>query len=249
MRIAFFGGSFDPPHAGHLSIARAAAERLHLDRLLFAPVGVQPLKLEGPPATCYRDRLNMLRLLLEDSCEDCGDAGMIVSELDAPLANHQPNYTYDTLLALRARLEANDKLFVLLGADSFLSMRQWRHAPELLLLADWIVASRPGFSLQQLDQALPSSIGPSGAAKQHDGFISQQLAGADGRSTHLYLLPDLHEEVSATAIRAVLAAGPNTRTSTLDPADPGERPVLSPSVVAYIRSRGLYQVSRVSDAS
>ena len=63
MRVAFFGGSFDPPHCGHIAIARAAREKLRLDRILFAPVGLQPLKQHGSSAN-FADRVAMTRLAI-----------------------------------------------------------------------------------------------------------------------------------------------------------------------------------------
>ncbi len=77
MRVALFGGSFDPPHHGHIAIAKAAADGLALDRVLFAPVGRQPLKEEGKP-TPFADRMAMVEL----ACRV--DPRFEVSELDAP---------------------------------------------------------------------------------------------------------------------------------------------------------------------
>ena len=65
MRVAFFGGSFDPPHCGHLAIARAARGALALDRILFAPVGLQPLKQHGASAS-FADRVAMTRLAIAE---------------------------------------------------------------------------------------------------------------------------------------------------------------------------------------
>src|SRR5215469_14916173 len=76
-RIAFFGGSFDPPHLGHLAIARAARDALQLDRVLFAPVGAQPLKPKGSTAS-FEDRLAMTELAI------AGERGFEVSLADAP---------------------------------------------------------------------------------------------------------------------------------------------------------------------
>jgi nicotinate-nucleotide adenylyltransferase len=236
MRIAFFGGSFDPPHIGHLRIARAAAERLHLDRVLLAPVAQQPLKSEGSAG--YADRVAMLRLLIAGDTGFQANTRVEISELDAPRPGGRPNYTYETLLALRAQLAPGDTLFVLLGADSFLSIGKWHRATELLLLADWIVAARPGFSLDQLDQALPPTIRPLGPGEPRDGCTAQQCADEEGRTTTLYLLPDLREDVSATEIRAALAE----RTAPPAPGQPPEaQKVLAPSVVDYIRTHGLYR--------
>lgn len=173
MRIAFFGGSFDPPHRGHLAIAKAAADQFHLDQVLFAPAGLQPLKGDVR-YTPYEDRLAMVEL----TCQQ--DARFLVSRLDAPRADGQPNYTVDTLAVLRHSLAPDDRLFCLVGADSFHDLPRWRDPQRLLTLCDWIVVSRPGYALP----ALPAQS-------------SQQV----------HLLDGVYEDVSATAIRDALKHG------------------------------------------
>jgi nicotinate-nucleotide adenylyltransferase len=236
MRIAFFGGSFDPPHLGHARIAQAAADRLHLDRVLLAPVALQPLKRETPAPASWPERLAMLRLLLAD----LADPRFQPSELDAPRPDGKANYTYDTLIDLKQQLAPSDELFVLLGADSFLSMHHWHRAPDLLLAANWIIAARPGFDLQSpdnplrlLDHALPPSIhaaaGTGSEPSTHSpALLHQHLQGPDGRQTDLYVLPDMREDISATEIRAAFAEGCT------------KQDVLSTSVVHYIRTHHLY---------
>ena len=137
MRIAFFGGTFDPPHCGHIAIARAAITRLALDQVLVAPVGTQPLK-GGSAHSSFEDRLAMVRLAV------AGEPGLTASNVDAPLPGGQPNYTFDTLQRLRSQLQPTDELFCLLGADSFLTLKRWHQCTELLLFCDFIVAGRPG---------------------------------------------------------------------------------------------------------
>jgi nicotinate-nucleotide adenylyltransferase len=139
MRVALFGGTFDPIHRGHLAIAEAAADALELDKVLFAPVGRQALKVGGTP-TGFGDRLAMVRL----ACE--GDGRFVASEVDAPRADWTPNYTVDTLQTLRWEMP-DATLFVLVGADSFLDLPRWREPERLVELAEWIVVSRPGFQL------------------------------------------------------------------------------------------------------
>src|SRR5271166_4689651 len=90
-RIAFFGGSFDPPHLGHLAVARAARAALGLDLVLFAPVGAQPLKPRGSTAP-FEDRLAMTRLAIH------AEPGFAVSLADAPRPSGAPNYTLETLI-------------------------------------------------------------------------------------------------------------------------------------------------------
>ena len=97
MRIGYFGGSFDPPHLGHLAVARAARDRFALDRVLLAPTARQPLKPSGPIAS-FADRLHMTELLC------AGQPGLEASAIDGPQPDNQPNYTVDTLRRLTAQL-------------------------------------------------------------------------------------------------------------------------------------------------
>ena len=144
MRVALFGGSFDPPHHGHVAIATAAADVFDLDSVLFAPVGRQPLKRRR--SAPFADRLAMVEL----ACQV--DPRFSVSELDAPRPDGSPNYTVETLTALHEAMP-DARLFNLVGADSFLDLRRWREPERLLELAEWIVVSRPGFPLADLSAA------------------------------------------------------------------------------------------------
>lgn len=147
MRVALFGGSFDPPHRGHTTIAMAAADRLQLDLVLFAPVGLQPLKGSSLGAS-FDDRLAMVA----DAC--AVDPRFVASSIDAPRPDGQPNYTVDTLERLRVEFpEAH--LFNLVGADSFLTLPHWHAHERLFELADWIVVSRPGFPVGDFEGSLP----------------------------------------------------------------------------------------------
>jgi nicotinate-nucleotide adenylyltransferase len=213
-RIALFGGTFDPPHRGHMAIARAAADALQLDQVLFAPTGRQPLKLKSNP-TPFADRLALVAAACADANADSesnAEPGASVrftsTDLDAPRPNNLPNYTVDTLAALRA-LHPNDTLFSLAGADSFLTLYHWREPQRLLALAEWIVVTRPGYPLT--DESLaPLRLTPAQRARVH-------------------LLTGIAEEVSATGLRERLRHG--------DPcAD-----LLSPSVARYIAEHRLYR--------
>jgi nicotinate-nucleotide adenylyltransferase len=224
MRIAFFGGSFDPPHRGHLAIAHAALRRLWLDQVWMAPAGAQPLKLDGF-ATRYEDRLAMVELAV------AGDARIAASPLDAPRDDGRPNFTIDVLLRVKAALAAGDRLFFLLGADAFLSLRDWHRAAELPFICEFIVAGRPGFALQDFPAALPAGI-----VAEHDPesagsaeTVAWELHDSRGRRSRLYLMPDLHEDIAATEIRAAIAG------------EESAAGVLCPSVLRYIQQKGLYR--------
>ena len=177
MRLALFGGTFDPPHRGHLAIAAAAADAFALDRVLFAPVGRQPLKAKHG-ASPFADRVAMVQL----AC--AADPRFELSLLDAPREDGSPNYTVDSLAMLRAAMP-DERLFNLVGADSFLHMRQWREPERLLELAEWIVVSRPGFPLDGLDRM---------------GLTEEQR----GR---VHVLAGVEEDVAATGLRERLETG------------------------------------------
>ncbi len=232
MRIAFFGGSFDPPHCGHLAIARAAIDFLGLDRVLFAPVGAQPLKRELRSSS-YADRLAMVELAIE------GDPRFGVSLLDAPRENGQPNFTLRTLSELRQALSPEDELFCLIGADSFLNLKQWHGAQDLLFACDFIVAGRPGFLLNDLGSILPEGVRVSGDPKLFSpGCLSVLIENPSRLRAHLYLLPDLNADISASEIRNALQA-------TADPRHEVQA-VLPAAVVSYIRDHGLYSEDRAA---
>src|SRR5277367_257181 len=191
MRIAFFGGSFDPPHRGHLAIARAAIKRLVLGRVWMAPVGAQPLKLDGY-STSFEDRLAMVKLAV------AGDPAIVASDIDAPRSDGEPNYTIDVLTAIKENLPPGDKLFFLLGADAFLSLEQWHGAEQLPFLCDFIVAGRPGFSIDDVSAALPSAIRSEREAggESRADLVAWLLLKDGGEQSRLYLMPDLREDIS-----------------------------------------------------
>ena len=226
-RVAFFGGTFDPPHCGHIAIARAARDALRFDTVLFAPVGAQPLKPEGSTAP-YRDRVAMTELAI------AGESGFEISEIDAPNAAGRPNYTLHTLQKLRTDLPQAE-LFCLIGADSFLSLRRWYGAAEIPFTATLVIASRPGESFYHLAAVLPPGL----TAHPRDEIASAdirieleayELHNAAEQSARLFVLPGLDIEISATAVREQLRGGA-----------PAELPAVVPTAVAqYIREHGLY---------
>ena len=256
-RVAFFGGSFDPPHQGHLAVARAARAALALDTILFAPVGAQPLKPQGSTAG-FEDRLAMTRLAI------AGEAGFALSLIDAPRPSAAPNYTLDTLLHLRAELPPGGMLFCLMGADSFLGLRRWHRAAEIPFVAPLIIASRPGQPLDDLRASLPPGLtmepAPGLVPSAPSGVPNGQGARADaipasailasaievrsyilcnpaGDTAPLYLLPGLHIEISASQIRDLIREQIQSAPESSIP----QSQVLPTSVLDYIRSHGLYR--------
>jgi nicotinate-nucleotide adenylyltransferase len=147
MRLGYFGGTFDPPHLGHLAVAQAAADAFDLGRVLMVPTGVQPLRPVTPLAP-FADRLAMVSLLCRH------DPRLHAAALEAPGNSPLPNYTVDTLQRLLAEEPAAD-LFVIVGADAFHSLPLWRSPEVLLTLAQWIVVTRPRLTALELPPLTP----------------------------------------------------------------------------------------------
>jgi nicotinate-nucleotide adenylyltransferase len=204
-RIAFFGGSFDPPHLGHLAVACAARDALGLDRILFAPVGAQPLKPVGSTAS-FADRVAMTRLAI------AGERGLEMSLADAPKPTGQPNYTVETLTGLQTELGTDCGLYCLMGADSLAGLRMWHRAAEIPFVAPLIVASRPGQPLEDLRVLLPSGLAMEERAEPGlpDSGVEVRcfrVWNEGGMEAALYLLPGLDYAISASEIRAQMRAG------------------------------------------
>ena len=134
-RIGILGGSFDPIHAGHLSVAQQVARRLHLDEVILVPAGAPPHKLDRALAPAA-DRLAMARLAVR------GLARLTVSDIE--IRRSGPSYSIDTLRALKSRLGAGNRYFFIIGADTVGDLPDWHQAAELVGETDFAVVARPG---------------------------------------------------------------------------------------------------------
>lgn len=240
MNIGLFGGSFDPIHRGHLALVQAAARRYALRQVLFVPANFPPHK-QKQPLTAFIHRYAMVALataaekgfvpsLLEAAAELCsvGQPGVTVSALD------RANYSIDTVRRLKQMLKKSDRLFFLIGIDAFRDIAKWHEPQALLAECDFIVASRPGYSLRDVAESLPEDLRPRAAVTRP--FHTQPAKGdlvLPGVTVHL--LEGVHQSISATAIRTAAAQGkPLARW-------------LDPRVADYIRKHGLYrQAGRVT---
>ena len=137
MKIALFGGTFDPIHCGHLEIARAAADAYGLDRVLFVPAGSPPHK-SGQRQAPYEDRYQMTEL----ACAE--DPRFEASRLEDPARlGGRRSYSYDTIRLVRADLGPEDELFFLLGEDAFADLNIWYRLEDVAPLVEFLVVSRP----------------------------------------------------------------------------------------------------------
>lgn len=136
MRLGLLGGSFNPIHHGHLVIATRAAEALKLDRLLFVPTAISPLKKGGDLAPAS-DRLAMVKLAVR------GNPRFGVSDLE--IRRGGVSYTVDTVRRLKARTKA--RIYLILGADAARLLPEWKSIDEVKELVTFVFAARPGHRL------------------------------------------------------------------------------------------------------
>jgi nicotinate-nucleotide adenylyltransferase len=222
MNVALFGGTFDPIHLGHLAVARAAAARFNLKRVYFVPAYVPPHKL-SQPITSFGHRYAMVALAT------MGEPRFLPSLLESPerRPEHGANYSIDTFRHFKHALGKNNRAFFLIGIDAFLEIATWREPEELLREAEFVVVSRPGFSLADVGSALPPKLRPADkvtqAMRKRPATGQIVLPGAT-----IHLLEGVAEPVSATKIRLAAEKG-----------RPLDKLVGTP-VAEYIRKQGLY---------
>jgi nicotinate-nucleotide adenylyltransferase len=146
-RIGILGGTFDPPHFGHLRMAEAALTQLQLDKVLFAPVGVQPLK-QAEPSNAPEHRARMVELAITDNPH----FALSRADLDRP----GPHYTVDLLAIIQQQYPAV-ALWFIMGEDSLSDLLRWRDPARIIQLARLAVLRRPGYEPDwpALDRALP----------------------------------------------------------------------------------------------
>jgi nicotinate-nucleotide adenylyltransferase len=134
MRLAIFGGTFDPVHDAHLAIARAAADRFRLDQVLFVPAAHPPHKALATHAP-YDDRVRMAQLAYAD------ERRFEVSRLEE---NTRRSYSIDTIEKVRAEMAADGELFFIIGSDAFAEIRTWRRWQDVARAVEFLVIGRPG---------------------------------------------------------------------------------------------------------
>lgn len=147
MRLGVFGGTFDPPHFGHLALASAALEQLKLDKVLWVVSGQSPLKLDRALSPA-ESRAEMVQAAI------AGDTAFALSRVD--LDRPGPHYTVDTLEIL-GREFSGAELFFLMGEDSLGDLPKWQRPREIVSRAWLAVARRPGagFDLNDLGGNIP----------------------------------------------------------------------------------------------
>ena len=212
--VGILGGTFDPIHLGHLRLAEELAQTLRLAAVRFVPSGTPPHRAQPRTATAHR--VAMVRLAV------AGNPLFTVDEREARRSG--PAYTFDTLTELRQELGTSTPVVLIVGADAFLDFAAWHRWHELFGLAHVAVAHRPGFPVERWRDAMPQPLAREYAARAMQQPRAVHLAAAGG----IAVIPITALDISATAIRALVAGGGSPRSLLPDP------------VLDYIRREGLY---------
>jgi len=233
MNIGLFGGTFDPIHKGHLALAASARDRCDLGRIYFVPANLPPHR-SAQPAASFLHRFAMTVLATQ------GERAFVPSLLEAPTefvlqdrkaarssAVSKPNYSIETIRKLKESLKKADRLFFLIGIDAFDEIAKWHDAESLFEECEFIIASRPGYSLADVASALPEKLRPRAEATKP---FARQPAKGDLvlPGVTLHLLDDVNQKVSATEVRQAVKV---------------KRPIkkfVPESVEEYIKKEGLY---------
>ncbi len=216
-RIALYGGSFDPVHAGHLAVARNLAGLFALDEVLFIPAHVAPHK-RGRRMTPALQRYAMLALATQ------GEPRFRIStvELDAP----ERPYTVETLAHFRESLGREARLFFVMGADSWEEITTWREWERVLGLASTIVVTRPGYELKtgHVPEEIRARVVD--VRGRHEAVEVSEV-GSD--EVKIFFSDAAVVDVSATEVRRAAARGESLEN------------LVPPAVAEFIRKYRLYE--------
>ena len=208
MTLGVLGGTFDPVHNGHIAAAAAAQQVLGLESIVLVPSRIPPHRAD-PVGANAEHRYAMAALAAAQR------PGWSVSRIE--IDRDGPSFTYDTLVELKQ--QTSSQIFFVLGADAFAEIATWSRYPDVLALANFVVVSRPGITLDSLRDRVPSAF-PSVAPKASDGQSSAQ--------TRVILVEARTPDISSTDIRRRVRTGESLRGLVPDP------------VASYLQTHRLY---------
>ncbi|MBW1990019.1 MAG: nicotinate-nucleotide adenylyltransferase [Deltaproteobacteria bacterium] len=198
--MGILGGTFDPVHLGHLRAAEEAAEALGLDEVAFVPARKPPHK-PGEPTASPEDRLEMARLAV------VGRPGFFASDME--LFREGPSYSLDTLRVLGKERPGTD-LYFLLGTDAFVEIHTWHRWEELFSHAHFVVLTRPPRAAEDVAPYVEQTL--AGLFSAEGGEWRHKASG-----NRLIPLSVTALDISATAIRGLLARGKSIRWLVPEP--------------------------------
>jgi nicotinate-nucleotide adenylyltransferase len=216
--IGLLGGTFDPVHIGHLSVAEHVRQTLNLDAVWFIPAALPPHKAvhaDGRDITSFGHRLAMLEIAT------AGNSSYVVSDIEAK--RPAPSYSIDTVRIMLAQVGREAALYFVIGADAFLEIDTWKRYKELPVLVDFVVISRPGYPPDKVGNVI---------RRKFPGYTYHPAEGTwsspDGRgSFHIQQMKPV--PISSTEIRHRISNGREITG------------LVPPAVEDYIKKHHLYR--------
>lgn len=202
MKWGLFGGTFDPVHLGHLRCAEEILELFHLDRIIFIPARVQPLKT-GRVISPFHHREQMLRLAIE------GNPSFSISDIEN--RRDDKSYSIETVRYFLDNSPGGTELYFMLGQDAFHEIQLWKEWKDLVRLCNFVVMTRPGYETRKLADTFP----PDFASLFRYDRATGSFRGPTGNSIFFRNLTLL--DISSTDIRKRIKAGRSIRYLVPDP--------------------------------
>lgn len=189
MRVGLLGGTFDPPHLGHLHLARIVLDRDYVDEVMLIPAYRNPLKGRKELAT-PKQRWEMCQIAIEN------EPGLSVSDIE--LTRGGPSYMVETVEELM-KVRAKDKYFVIIGADTVRTLDKWYRAPDLANMVKFLAFDRDRYRAElELKQVLPDVqrvIQPVEAPTLPISSSKIRSSYQEGRPAKQHLPPGIHEYI------------------------------------------------------
>lgn len=185
-KIAFYGGSFDPPHNGHFTIARKLTDLFNFDEFFFVPAFHAPHKKRKKPTSAFH-RFAMLALATENEPK----IKISTIELESP----QKPYTIETQIKVLSEFEKSAEIFFIIGADSWQDITTWREWGKVLTLTNIVVVSRPGYTIS-FDH-IPAKI----KNRIIDSRQTNKAQKTQVKGQNIFITDAVRIDISATEIR------------------------------------------------
>lgn len=222
---AILGGTFDPPHVGHLAVARELLDPIGVSRIVVMPNGNPPLKSQ---VLSSEHRLAVTKIAFENF-----GPKLVVSDFEikrAKGAPEAPTTTYETLLAMQAEY-GRGKIAFCLGIDQLNQLDRWKNFPELLSLSHWIVLARGGVPISEAEKAV-YGLGSRAGLTLKEQANKVFVASCRGIEAQIALFTTQAPDISSTFIRKEIARSGHPPEGTL-----------TPETLSYLKLNRLYGMS------
>jgi nicotinate-nucleotide adenylyltransferase len=224
MRVGLFGGTFNPIHNGHLTVAKEVKDGFPLDTIIFFPSAIPPHK-ESESVVNADDRINMLNIAISNT-PDFSESFAIS---DIELKRSGPSYTIDTVNEYQSKFADDNQLYLIMGIDAFLEIDTWKSYLELFKIIPFIVLPRPengpqlkGAKWKPLETFIQTNISADYEYSSSEGKYSH----SENMPIYIYDVTPIH--ISATKIRKHVRNGISIQA------------MVPQGVEEYIKAKGLY---------